>query len=114
MKLTADTFRMKSFLLTAALAMSGTFDITHAAGVALENLSATEKQVTRGSGGRILTNVGVWSPDSRWIVYDTRSDAAGDVFDGSRIEMVNIDTGEVKTIYESKRDAYCGAATFHP
>jgi hypothetical protein len=56
----------------------------------------------------------VWSPDSKWIVYDTRTDAAGDVFDGSRIEMVNIETGEVKSIYESKQGAHCGVATFHP
>jgi hypothetical protein len=32
---------------------------------------------------------GVWSPDSRWIVYDTRSDPAGAVFDGETIEAVS-------------------------
>ena len=79
-----------------------------------ENARPTEKQVTSGPGGRILTNVGVWSPDSQWIVYDTRSDAAGDVFDGTHIEMVNIQTGEVKVLYESRHDAHCGVATFHP
>ena len=109
-----DEFRMKSLILGSALIMSGTPDIIAAAESAQQTLPATEKQVTRGPGGRILTNTGVWSPDSRWIVYDTRSDAAGDVFDGSRIEMVNIDTGEVKTIYESKHGAHCGVATFHP
>jgi hypothetical protein len=78
------------------------------------NMNGVEKQVTRGPGGRILTNTGVWSPDSEWIVYDTRSDPAGEVFDGARIEMVNIRTGEVKVLYESKNGAHCGAATFHP
>lgn len=73
-----------------------------------------EVQVTRGSGGRILTNTAVWSPDSEWLVYDTRSDAAGETFDGSRIEMVNIRSGEVRTLYESRNGAHCGVATFHP
>lgn len=70
--------------------------------------------MTHGPGGRILTNTAVWSPDSRWIVFDTRSDALGDVFDGTRIQTVNIETGEVRTLYTSKQGAHCGVATFHP
>lgn len=73
-----------------------------------------ERQITRGPGGRIVTNLGAWSPDSRWIVYDTRSDAAGERFDGSTIEMVNVETGEIKTVYRSINGAHCGVATFHP
>ena len=74
----------------------------------------SERQVTRGPGGRILSNTGVWSPDSQWIVYDTRPDAAGSVFDGKTIEMVNVMTGEVKELYRAQNDACCGVATFHP
>ena len=77
-------------------------------------MTAVEKQITHGPGGRILTNTGVWSPDSEWIVYDTRSDAAGDLFDGNTIEMVNIRTGEVRELYRSRNGAHCGVATFHP
>ena len=77
-------------------------------------MKAVEKQITHGPGGRILTNTGVWSPDSEWIVYDTRSDAAGDVFDGETIAMVNVRTGEVREVYRSKNGAHCGVATFHP
>jgi len=73
-----------------------------------------ETQLTRGPGGRILTNCNVWSPDGRWIVYDTRSDPAGDRFDGTRIEMMNADTGEVRALYESRNGACCGVATWHP
>lgn len=73
-----------------------------------------ERQVTRSPGGRILTNTGVWSPDSEWVVYDTRSDPAGNVFDGTRIEMVNVRTGAVRVLYESKHGAHCGVVTFHP
>lgn len=73
-----------------------------------------ERQITREQSGHILTNTRVWSPDSQWIVYDTRSDAAGDTFDGRRIEMVNVRSGQVKVLYESKNGAHCGVATFHP
>ena len=74
----------------------------------------TERQVTRGPGGRVLTNTGVWSPDGEWIVYDTRSDPAGDNFDGDTIQMVNIHTGEVRELYRAKNGAHCGVVTFHP
>lgn len=73
-----------------------------------------ETQITHGPGGRILTNCNVWSCDSQWIVYDTRSDPAGDRFDGTRIEMVNAVTDEVRVLYESKNGAHCGVATWHP
>ncbi|MBI5388512.1 MAG: DUF3748 domain-containing protein [Verrucomicrobia bacterium] len=77
-------------------------------------MTATERQITRGPGGRLLTNTGVWSPDSEWIAYDTRSDAAGDRFDGNTIEMVHVRTGEVRELYCSQHGAHCGVVTFHP
>lgn len=80
----------------------------------LPTIKVVERQITHGPGGRILTNTGVWSPDGEWIVYDTRSDAAGDVFDGVRIEMVNVRTGEVRALYEAMNGAHCGVATFNP
>lgn len=73
-----------------------------------------ETQLTSGPGGRILTNVNVWSPDGEWIAYDTRSDPAGDTFDGTRIEMVHVRTKEVRVLYESKNGAHCGVVTWHP
>lgn len=73
-----------------------------------------EVQITHGAGGRVLTNTGVWSPDSHFIVYDTRSDADGTLFDGDRIEIVDTETGMVETVYQSRNGAYCGVPTFHP
>jgi len=70
-----------------------------------------ERQITRGDGGRILSNTGVWSPDGRWIVYDTRFGAG---FDGPRIEAVNVRTGKIKVLYESKNGAKCGVVTCNP
>jgi hypothetical protein len=71
-------------------------------------------QITQGPGGRILSHTGVWSPDSQWIVYDTRSDSEGAVFDGKTIQMVNVFTGEVKELYRAQNAAHCGVVTFHP
>jgi len=75
---------------------------------------AREIQLTKNPGGHILTNVSCFSPDSQWIVYDVRSDKEGSVFDGTTIEQVNVNTGEVKVLSESKDSANCGVVTYHP
>jgi hypothetical protein len=74
----------------------------------------TELQLTTAPHGHVLTNAAVWSPDGRWVVYDVRSDPAGDLFDGTRIERVNIVSQEVQVLYESKNGACCGVATVCP
>lgn len=73
-----------------------------------------ERQITSRPQDHNLTNSGVWSPDSNWIVYDTRLGEAGSVFDGSTIEAVNVHTGECRRLYESSQSAHCGVATWHP
>jgi hypothetical protein len=73
-----------------------------------------ERQITSAPCGHILTNTGVWSPSSQWIVFDVRSDPAGDIFDGSKIERVNVRSGEVQTLYESHLGACCGVVTCNP
>ena len=80
----------------------------------LRTAIATQRQITGAAHGHVLTNVNVWSPDGKWIVYDVRSDPAGSSFDGRRIEIVHTQTGEVRLIHESKRGANCGVATFSP
>jgi len=79
-----------------------------------ESLIVIERQLTHAPHGHILTNVNVWSHDGEWIVYDVRSGADGSRFDGARIERVHVDTGEVQTLYESRRGACCGVATCSP
>ena len=73
-----------------------------------------ERQVTCAAHGHMLTNVAVWSPDSRWIVYDTRSGPDGAVFDGTRIERVEVDSGRIERLYESQHGACCGVVTASP
>lgn len=82
------------------------------ANFSMSELFAQERPLTSAAHGHMLTNVNVWSPDSRWIVYDVR--AADSVFDGARIEHVNVETGEVQRLYEAKHGAACGVATYHP
>jgi hypothetical protein len=79
-----------------------------------EHAYVTSRQITTAAHGHILTNCNVWSPDSEWIVYDIRSDPAGSVFDGTRIERVRVKTGEVQILYESTDGACCGVATCSP
>ncbi len=73
-----------------------------------------ERQLTTAEHGHLLTNCNVWSPDSQWIVYDVRSDPAGSVFDGRRIERVHVTTGAVEVLYESPAGSHVGVATYHP
>ena len=63
---------------------------------------SVERQITSSPYGHILTNAAVWSPDGKWIVYDVRSDPSGSLFDGTRIERVNVETGEVQVLYEAR------------
>lgn len=72
------------------------------------------RQITGAPHGHVLTNAAVWSPDSRWLVYDVRSAPDGSVFDGTRIERVDVATGRVEVLYESQDGACCGVATSSP
>lgn len=73
-----------------------------------------ERRLTSAPRGHVLTNAGVWTHDGEWIVYDVRSDAAGSVFDGTRIERVEVATGRVEVLYEARHGACCGVVTASP
>jgi hypothetical protein len=77
-------------------------------------MSSPARQITVGPHGHVLTNTGAWSADGRWIVYDVRSTADGSVFDGTRIERVEVETGRVEVLFESRDGACCGVATCSP
>src|SRR4051794_13597097 len=79
-----------------------------------DEVTGVEKQITFAKHGHILTNTAIWSPDGRRIVYDVRSDAEGSKFDGTRIESVDVETGQSRVLYESRNGACCGVATYHP
>lgn len=71
-------------------------------------------QITSAPHGHVLTNAAVWSPDSRWLVYDVRSTADGATFDGTRIERVEVETGRVEVLFESRAGSCCGVVTASP
>jgi hypothetical protein len=41
-------------------------------------------------------------------------DAAGEKFDGNRIEALNVRTREAKTLYRATNGAHCGVVTWNP
>lgn len=82
--------------------------------VAAGEAALPERQLTCAPHGHMLTNAAVWSADARWIVYDTRESLDGSVFDGTRIERVDVGTGRVEVLYESARGACCGVVTASP
>ena len=43
-----------------------------------------------------------------------RSDAAGEKFDGQRIQAVNVRTRETRILYRTTRGAHCGVVTWNP
>jgi Tol biopolymer transport system component len=61
-------------------------------------VTGVEKQITFANHGHILTNTAVWSPDGRRILYDVRSDLEGSKFDGTRIETVDVASGDSRVL----------------
>lgn len=68
-----------------------------------------EKQLTFDARGHQLTNINVWTADSRWLVYDVRP--RGSEFSGSTIERVNIASGESEILYHAPQGAHVGVVT---
>lgn len=76
-----------------------------------------EIQLTSGSKGHFLHPVQSFSPDDKWLVYDTRND---DTHIGRTccIEMINIDSKDTVRLYSTKNQMEfgpgVGAVTFNP
>jgi hypothetical protein len=81
--------------------------------VSAQTTMPRELQITHAHCGHMLTNIDVWSPDSRWIVYDTRTSLDGSIFNGQTIERVEVATGRVELLYQSNSGANCGVVTYH-
>lgn len=76
-----------------------------------------EIQVTSEPYGHFLNSTQVFSPDDQWIVYDTRN-ADASIGETGAIEMVNLQTKEIKSLYkvpsQTKFGPGVGAVTFAP
>jgi WD40 repeat protein len=76
-----------------------------------------ETQVTSGAYGHTLNATQVFSPDGKWIVYDTRN-ADTHIARTDGIEKVNIETGETVRLYTTENQTLygpgVGAAAWNP
>ncbi|WP_342087927.1 DUF3748 domain-containing protein [Dyadobacter sp. OTU695] len=77
-----------------------------------------EKQITHDlSYHHDLDNNDNFSPDGRWLVYDTRTDEGG-IAESARIERVNIETGEKQVLFDIKNNGVwgpgAGAVSYSP
>jgi len=89
---------------------NGSNTFAHVA-VADVSAEATELQLTYAERDHVLTNVNVWSPDGRRIVFDVRT---SEDFNGTTIEEVEIASRRVRTLFEAANGAHCGVATYSP
>ncbi|MEO6283755.1 MAG: DUF3748 domain-containing protein [Dyadobacter sp.] len=77
-----------------------------------------EKQITNDlTYHHDLDNNDNFSPDGKWLVYDTRTDDGG-IAASARIERVNIETGEKQVLFEIKNNQAwgpgAGAVSYSP
>lgn len=77
----------------------------------------TEWQLTQSQQNHELDHNENFSPDDRWIVYDTRPDPAG-IQQNAKIEKVHTQSGETQVLYEvSNPNTFgpgVGAVSYHP
>jgi dipeptidyl aminopeptidase/acylaminoacyl peptidase len=67
-----------------------------------------EIQLTKDSGyHHDLDNNDNFSPDGKWLVYDTRTDSGG-IAESSKIEKVNVESGEKQLLFEVKDNQIWG------
>jgi hypothetical protein len=80
-------------------------------------MPVNEIQLTHQPYGHTLHHSQCFSPDDAWLVYDTRNDDTRIISTG-RIEMVQVQTGEVRLLYgvpgQTAFGPGVGAATFSP
>lgn len=76
-----------------------------------------EVQLTTGLYGHMLNSNQVFSPDDKWVVYDTRNDQTH-ISRTCCIEMANVHTGEIVKLYQAPDQTLhgpgVGAAAWHP
>lgn len=66
-----------------------------------EKPSESPRQITQAPVNHNLDNNLNFSPDSKWLCYDTRADTGLGIGDTRRIERVNAYTGKKELIYEA-------------
>ena len=79
--------------------------------------SCNEVQLTKGAYNHDLDNNDNFSPDGKWLVYDTRT-AIGGIGGSTSIERVQIETGQIEELFVVKDNhdygPGAGAVSYHP
>lgn len=80
-------------------------------------MAAEPRQITFDAKDHCLDNNDNFSPDDRFLVYDTR--AGGDIMEGRSIEKVEVSSGLVTVLYRAPDPVMgqgpgVGAASYHP
>lgn len=74
-------------------------------------------QLTSGAYNHDLDNNDNFSPDGKWLVYDTRTGVGG-IGGSPSVERVNVETGEVEVLFSVKDNQSfgpgAGAVSYHP
>ena len=80
-------------------------------------LGGIEEQLTFDSKGHFLNRTQCFSPDDKWIVYDTRIEP-GEIGSTGTIEKVNVATGRMVVMYKAPNQTWygpgVGAVTYNP
>lgn len=83
----------------------------------IQKTSPVEIQLTSGNRGFCINHTKCFSPDDKWIVFDSRNDDSQIIRTGT-IGLVNVDTCEIKDIYRTTNQTEfgpgVGAASFFP
>jgi len=112
----ANAGRMVMTLAICALAMgvSGCYRFSRTID---PMLGGTEEQLTFDYKSHYLNSHQCFSPDDKWIVYDTRI-AGGSIVSSGVVEKVNVKTGEMIVIYrapdQGRHGPGAGAAAYNP
>src|ERR1017187_10502627 len=62
-----------------------------------------ERQVTRSAKNHVLDNNDNFSPDGRFLCYDTRETFGPEIGNSRSVEMVEIATGKETVLYEARQ-----------
>ena len=71
-----------------------------------------EKQLTFDPRHHQLTNSQVWTPDSQWLVFDTRPPEA--MFNSLTVERINVNNGQNEILYQASQGACVGVISCSP
>ncbi|TFG49316.1 MAG: DUF3748 domain-containing protein, partial [Candidatus Brocadiia bacterium] len=81
------------------------------------DIKAVERQITFEPRGHYLDNMRNFSPDDKWLAYDTRTEPPA-IAENTNIEMVNVESGKVVVLYETTNASKYGPGVatvdFHP